>query len=328
MQMHCPACAVVSSSGHLLGAGGGQKIDQASCVFRMNAAPTKGYERDVGSCTHVRVISHTSIPILMRQEWEFFSNGINVTYVVWGPVQHLRRNKGGSGEPAGVTYQALKELVGRHPGLSVYTLTEQEMKESNRTFLVETGKDRLKSGSYLSTGWFTLILALRMCDHIVVYGMVDPEYCRSTALSLGRWRFDHRPWSSRSKVFTICRTPTSKVPYHYFEPAGVTECATYRLHEVASRGAHRFITEKAVFGRWALHANTVIHRNKGNAHFPSVKGWGLKADGSPGAPNALAPAQKLVVKRWLHKGPVGVALISLEDPWISWCAEGHVVSVT
>uniref|UniRef100_A0A8C4R9G1 ST6 N-acetylgalactosaminide alpha-2,6-sialyltransferase 4 n=1 Tax=Eptatretus burgeri TaxID=7764 RepID=A0A8C4R9G1_EPTBU len=209
IRMHCPACAVVFSSGHLLDAGGGQNIDQAGCVFRMNTAPTQGYEQDVGSCTHVRVMSHTSIPILIRT---FVLNpvGTNVTYVVWGPVQQMRRNKGGLGEPVGVTYRALKGLVGRHPGLSVYTLTEQEMKESDRIFLLETGKDRLKSGSYLSTGWFTLILALRI------------------------------------------RNPTSKVPYHYYEPAGDTECATYRLHEVASRGAHRFITEKAVFGRWAL----------------------------------------------------------------------------
>ncbi|PIO27582.1 hypothetical protein AB205_0040420 [Aquarana catesbeiana] len=42
------------------------------------------------------------------------------------------------------------------------------------------------------------------------------------------------------------------VPYHYYEKGRLDECTTYLMHERATRGAHRFITEKAVFSRWAL----------------------------------------------------------------------------
>ncbi|KAH0505286.1 Phosphatidylinositol 4-phosphate 5-kinase-like protein 1 [Microtus ochrogaster] len=84
---------------------------------------------------------------------------------------------------------------------------------------------RRQSGSFLSTGWFTMILALELCEEIVVYGMVSESYC-----------------SEKSGP---------SVPYHYFEKGRLDECQMYLLHEQAPRSAHRFITEKAVFSRWA-----------------------------------------------------------------------------
>ncbi|CAF90044.1 unnamed protein product, partial [Tetraodon nigroviridis] len=42
-----------------------------------------------------------------------------------------------------------------------------------------------------------------------------------------------------------------KVPYHYYEPGSRDECSEYKLHESAPYGGHRFITEKAVFAKWA-----------------------------------------------------------------------------
>lgn len=37
---------------------------------------------------------------------------------------------------------------------------------------------RMKTGAFLSTGFFTMILALDMCDSVRVYGMIDNNYCR------------------------------------------------------------------------------------------------------------------------------------------------------
>lgn len=45
---------------------------------------------------------------------------------------------------------------------------------------------RRQSGSFLSTGWFTMILALELCEEIVVYGMVSDNYCRSGQPGPGR----------------------------------------------------------------------------------------------------------------------------------------------
>lgn len=62
--------------------------------------------------------------------------------------------------------------------------------------------------------------------------------------------------SSRGPVHLTLSPPNSEksprsVPYHYFEKGRLDECQMYRLHEQAPRSAHRFITEKAVFSRWA-----------------------------------------------------------------------------
>ncbi|KAI4895776.1 hypothetical protein NFI96_000392 [Prochilodus magdalenae] len=88
-----------------------------------------------------------------------------------------------------------------------------------------SGPYPIQSGSYLSTGWFTLILAMDMCKEIRVYGMINETYCKSEGYR--------------------------KVPYHYYESGSRDECAEYLLHESAPYGGHRFITEKAVFAKWA-----------------------------------------------------------------------------
>ncbi|KAI2667329.1 Alpha-N-acetylgalactosaminide alpha-2,6-sialyltransferase 3 [Labeo rohita] len=64
-----------------------------------------------------------------------------------------------------------------------------------------------------------------MCKEIRVYGMINDTYCKSEGYR--------------------------KVPYHYYEAGSRDECAEYLLHESAPYGGHRFITEKAVFAKWA-----------------------------------------------------------------------------
>uniref|UniRef100_A0A8C3JGV2 Uncharacterized protein n=1 Tax=Calidris pygmaea TaxID=425635 RepID=A0A8C3JGV2_9CHAR len=86
---------------------------------------------------------------------------------------------------------------------------------------------REKSRSWLSTGWFTMVIAVELCDAVHVYGMVPPNYC------------GHRP-------------PPRRLPYHYYEPKGPDECTTYIHNERSRKGNHhRFITEKRVFASWA-----------------------------------------------------------------------------
>nr|XP_008533325.1 PREDICTED: alpha-N-acetylgalactosaminide alpha-2,6-sialyltransferase 5-like [Equus przewalskii] len=82
------------------------------------------------------------------------------------------------------------------------------------------------SNTWLSTGWFTMTIALELCDRINVYGMVPPDFCRDR----------NHP----------------SVPYHYYEPFGPDECTMYLSHERGRKGSHhRFITEKRVFKNWA-----------------------------------------------------------------------------
>lgn len=132
----CRSCAVVSSSGQMLGSGLGAEIDGAECVLRMNQAPTVGFEADVGQRSTLRVISHTSVPLLLRNYSHYFQQARDTLYVVWGQGKHMDRALGGR------TYRALLQLTRMYPGLQVYTFTERMMAYCDQVFQDETGKNR------------------------------------------------------------------------------------------------------------------------------------------------------------------------------------------
>uniref|UniRef100_A0A673W084 ST6 N-acetylgalactosaminide alpha-2,6-sialyltransferase 5 n=1 Tax=Salmo trutta TaxID=8032 RepID=A0A673W084_SALTR len=212
LKMHCRSCALVTSSGHLMGGGRGEEIDRAECVIRMNDAPTAlGYGRDVGRRTSLRVIAHSSMQRVLNIT---FSSLQDTVFIFWGPSSYMRR------DGKGLVYNNLRLMNQVLPKLKVYMISRQKMLQFDELFKKETGKDRRISNSWLSTGWFTMTIAMELCDRINVYGMPQP--------------------------------PSSPSPYHYYEPLGPEECAMYISHERDRSGSHhRFITEKRVFTSWA-----------------------------------------------------------------------------
>ncbi|NXT91038.1 SIA7D sialyltransferase, partial [Anhinga rufa] len=249
----CRRCAIVSSSGQMLGSRLGQNIDRHECVLRMNHAPTTGYEEDVGARSTVRVVSHTSVPLLLRNQPYFFQESQETLYIIWGPAKKMNREKVGS------TYRVLLKVMEMYPHLQIYTLTEEKMAYCDDVFQNETGKNRMKSGSFLSTGWFTMILAMELCEQIYVFGMVSDSYCRCTGGSRGGCEVVWRPPSPTLTPSPPAREKNhSSVPYHYFEKGRLDECRMYLVHERARRAGHRFITEKAIFSRWAKRRNIIF----------------------------------------------------------------------
>lgn len=120
----------------MLGSQLGQAIDGQECVLRMNHAPTTGYEQDVGTRSTIRVVSHTSVPLLLRNQPYFFQQSQETLYVIWGPAKKMNREKMGS------TYQALLKVIEKYPQLQIYTLTEEKMTYCDDVFQNETGKNR------------------------------------------------------------------------------------------------------------------------------------------------------------------------------------------
>ncbi|NXU02899.1 SIA7E sialyltransferase, partial [Buphagus erythrorhynchus] len=220
LKMHCRSCALVTSSGHLLGSRQGDRIDESECVIRMNDAPTRGYGKDVGNKTSLRVIAHSSIQRILRNRNELLNMSHGAVFIFWGPSSYMRR------DGKGLVYNNLQLMNQILPQLKVYMISRHKMLQFDDLFKRETGKDRKISNTWLSTGWFTMTIALELCDRINVYGMVPPDFCRDP---------NHL-----------------SVPYHYYEPLGPDECTMYISHERGRKGSHhRFITEKRVFENWA-----------------------------------------------------------------------------
>ncbi|XP_006824879.1 alpha-N-acetylgalactosaminide alpha-2,6-sialyltransferase 3-like [Saccoglossus kowalevskii] len=226
LNLHCDVCALVSASGQMLGSGAGDEIDNATCVIRMNTAPTRGYEKDVGTRTTLRMTSFVNVQWRLFDKEELFEKeGVTGTFVIWSSNTKEIRSV--------VTSEA-RRLMKRHPDLDPYISTFELMDYADLLFLLETGQERDASGSWLTTGWFTLIMALKMCEHVKIFGMIESGHCSTIRY------FEDRP-------------------HHYFEPTGPKECAFTRLHESGLRGGHRFHTEKYIFKKWARVFNITFH---------------------------------------------------------------------
>ncbi|KAM9849244.1 alpha-N-acetylgalactosaminide alpha-2,6-sialyltransferase 5b [Aulostomus maculatus] len=229
LRMHCSTCALVTSSGQLTGRERGEEIDRSECVIRMNDAPSMGYQRDVGRRTSLRVIAHSSLQRVLRSQHDLLNASQDTVFVFWGPSSCMRR------DGKGHVYNSLRMLNQRLPKLKVYVISRMKMLAFDELFKKETGIDRKSSNSWLSTGWFTMAIALELCDRVNVYGMVPPDFCRSPS--------------------------HPSMPYHYYEPSGPAECSMYLSHERSRRGSHhRFITEKMVFANWAQTLNIHFHQ--------------------------------------------------------------------
>lgn len=219
LKMHCRTCALVTSSGQLIGGKRGEEIDQSECVIRTNNAPIVGYQQDVGNRTTLRIVAHSSLYRVLWRRQEMVVSSQNTVFIFWGPNSSMRR------DGKGHIYNKLRLLKDQLPKLKVYMVTPIKMLKFDELFKNETGIDRRGSNSWLSTGWFSMVIAMEVCDQISVFGMVPPDFCRS---------------SSRRSM-----------PYHYYEPSGTNDCSLFLAHERSRRGRHRFIIEKRVFAKWA-----------------------------------------------------------------------------
>ncbi|XP_063200271.1 alpha-N-acetylgalactosaminide alpha-2,6-sialyltransferase 5 isoform X2 [Chroicocephalus ridibundus] len=136
LKMHCNSCALVTSSGHLLGSKQGDRIDETECVIRMNDAPTRGYGKDVGNKTSLRVIAHSSIQRILRNRNELLNMSHGAVFIFWGPSSYMRR------DGKGLVYNNLQLMNQILPQLKAYMISRHKMLQFDDLFKRETGKDR------------------------------------------------------------------------------------------------------------------------------------------------------------------------------------------
>ncbi|XP_078406209.1 alpha-N-acetylgalactosaminide alpha-2,6-sialyltransferase 6-like isoform X2 [Cetorhinus maximus] len=184
MKLHCGQCALITSSSHLLGSEMGSKIDKTECVIRMNDAPTTGYEKDIGGKTTLRVVAHSSVYRVIKKPQEFLNKSQEVVCIFWGPPSKMQKSNRGN------MYRLIHQADLRFSNLSAFIVAPKKMQQFDELFRRETGRDRKKSHSWLSTGWFTMVIAIELCDNLQVYGMVPSNHCR-TGCSAGEMPFKY-----------------------------------------------------------------------------------------------------------------------------------------
>ncbi|XP_071950726.1 alpha-N-acetyl-neuraminyl-2,3-beta-galactosyl-1,3-N-acetyl-galactosaminide alpha-2,6-sialyltransferase-like [Antedon mediterranea] len=228
LRLTCNNCAVVTSSGHLLGSNAGREIDQHHCVIRMNLASVVGFEHDVGTRTTVRVVGHRNFRKSLGKKnvlLEVLVNNTTRTQMIiisWmsmtEEVPKLTNEE----------YRYAFLLAYLYQDIPIYSSLPDRMVLAEDLFKQETGFTRKEARTMLTTGWYTMVFAIEVCPSITVYGMAYESYCNSTT--------------------------NASVPYHYYEN-NTQECTYYNKSEYRARSGHLFFTEKAIFRRWSTLKN-------------------------------------------------------------------------
>ena len=202
---------LVGSSGRVLLREFGTEIDKYDHIFRMNTAPTKGFEQFVGSRTDVRIVAFNSvekiIPVSEMME------GIKMIFI-WGSHDKLR-----------ACLDQIKWGMKRYPEIKFYMITPYAYQLVSDQFEKAAGMNLTAAGAWLSTGIIGIFLMKEIFGgefNIVGFGDMKGD-------SVGR-KLPYHYWKDHL--------------------ANQSEQGHYMSSQMSNVG-HRFMTEKMIILRWA-----------------------------------------------------------------------------
>ncbi|KAM6446629.1 beta-galactoside alpha-2,6-sialyltransferase 2 isoform 4-T9 [Liasis olivaceus] len=160
------SCAVVMSAGAILNSSLGHEIDSHDAVLRFNSAPTKGYEKDVGNKTTIRIINSQ---ILTNPNYHFVDNSLykDVILVAWDPAP----------------YSANLDVWYKNPDYNLFTpYVQHRSKNPNQPFYIlhpkfiwqlwdiiqENTKEKIQPNPP-SSGFIGIFIMMSMCTEVHVY---------------------------------------------------------------------------------------------------------------------------------------------------------------
>jgi len=168
-----PRCAVVSSSGILAGQGCGAQIDDSDLIFRINRAPTAGFEADVGSRTDVHVMNEHFTNWYARAKEK--TVGLGKMADMYGPLNASHRTwffMDGHGDcPLNLAaWQCATEAKGR----DLFSRRKWKSLCIPGSLTASLYRVALRhNGKWPTTGLIGVMLASFICREVTVYGMMD-----------------------------------------------------------------------------------------------------------------------------------------------------------
>lgn len=160
------SCAVVTSAGAILHSGLGREIDSHDAVLRFNAAPTEGFERDVGNKTTIRVINSQ---ILDNPKHKFNTSSLfrNVTLVAWDPAPYAVNLHKWYASPDYNLFSPYVEHRRLHPGQPFYVLHPSYVWQLWDLIQGNT-LDNIQPNPP-SSGFIGILLMMALCERVHVY---------------------------------------------------------------------------------------------------------------------------------------------------------------
>ncbi|XP_045907094.1 beta-galactoside alpha-2,6-sialyltransferase 2-like isoform X2 [Micropterus dolomieu] len=159
-------CAVVTSAGAILNSSLGREIDSHDAVLRFNAAPTKGFERDVGTKTTFRLINSQ---IVARPKHQFNSSSLyqDVALLVWDPAQYSSNL---TKKPDFDLFSGYVERRRRQPEQPFYVLHPEFI--WNLWDLIQDNTEDQIQPNPPSSGFTGILLMMSLCREVSVYEFI------------------------------------------------------------------------------------------------------------------------------------------------------------